>query len=73
MLPGIPRERVRSDVLSESEGFVEEDAGGEESGKLIDATSAGVLPGSHVFFLDVPTSYWDWTKKATSQTQQDFS
>lgn len=35
MLPGIPRERVRSDVLSESEGFVEEDAGGEESGKLM--------------------------------------
>jgi hypothetical protein len=39
---------------------------------FIDATSAGVLPGSHVFFLDAPTSYLDWTWKATGQTQQDF-
>lgn len=62
MLPGIPREKVRSDVLNEFEGLVEVDAGEEEKNQVsfgtlfIDATSAGVLSGSH---LDVPTSYWD--------------
>lgn len=51
--------------MNEFEGFVEVDAGEEEKNQVsfgtlfIDATSAGVLSESHVFFLDVPTLYWD--------------
>lgn len=34
VLPGIPREKFRSDVLSEFEGFVEVDAGEEEKNQV---------------------------------------